>query len=259
MTVIYSGAGNTFALVDNRLGRLCTDVNTIQSMTYDIDGVICLENSSLYDFKMRIFNKDGSEAQMCGNGLRCLIKFLVELGVVRERYRIETLASVEMGPQIARLIGDEVEVEMGVPHTICWGLPLTIDGRTYSLHTLNTGVPHAVLFEEVENIISLGRTIRFHPHFAPQGTNVNFAHYSEGALVVRTYERGVEGETLACGTGATATALAAAHCLNLSSPIEVAVRSGETLTISFQRKEGSFYDVRMRGGAKKICGKRALL
>lgn len=190
---------------------------------------------------MRIFNADGSEAEMCGNGLRCFIKYLAELGIYQDRYRIETLA----GTHIAWRDGEEVCVEFPPPRDLAWNI--CIEG--YTLHHLNTGVPHAVIFaEQIDkiDIMKQAPLIRHHPYF-PRGTNVNFV--DPKTLQIRTFERGVEGETLACGTGAIASALAASKIYHLSSPICMKVKSGERLTISFTAR---WKTVVMKGPACKI-------
>lgn len=217
--VLYSGAGNTFAFVDDPLSpegviALCEHA--------DVDGVIFSERV----FRMRIFNRDGSEAEMCGNGLRCFIKFLIEeKKVIKKRYPIETLG----GLHTAWVNGENICVELPPPKEVRWNL----QSGGYRLHHLNTGVPHAVLFvDSVEKIdlSMLGPLIR-HDSLFPKGVNVNIVQLNP--FRIRTFERGVERETLACGTGATASALAAAHLYALPSPIKIRVQSGDHLTLSF--------------------------
>lgn len=226
MSVRYSGAGNTFLLIDNRLSGF--DPQEVPSLCSqaEVDGIIILETSTCADASMRIFNPDGSEAEMCGNGLRCFIPFLKECGIHKPRYTIETLAGIQEG-WIAK---DEVCVLFATPTDLKLELP-------YDLFFLNTGVPHAVLFvESVENIDvdEIGRPLRLSPLFAPAGANINFVCKElDGSLSVRTYERGVEAETPACGTGVVASALIAHKVLGCASPIRVIVRSGQRLTVSF--------------------------
>jgi len=258
----YSGAGNTFFLIDNRKYifdyahvRLLCDIKRV-------DGVILVEPPVDGDVFMRIFNRDSTEAEMCGNGLRCLIHFLKELGIERTVYHIDTLAGQHKGWCVANVIPQDsadsirirglhcpkdqlagqqsVQGKYEKSGLICVQLPqptqlhLHID---HTLHFLNTGVPHAIIFvPSVENIqVELqGKNVRNSPHFAPAGTNVDFVAFkSDGSLSIRTYERGVEAETLACGTGATAAALIAHKIYHLPSPIEVWVRSGDRLKIFF--------------------------
>lgn len=235
----YSGCGNDFILIDDRIPFLTYwDKSLIQRLCQrggeiGADGLILLQKSETADVKMRIFNADGSEAEMCGNGLRCLAEFMLDLGFERKGYRVETLKkhlNVES-------LGESVRASMGPPEKVEWKIPLKIEGKLYETHFLDTGVPHAVLFmEEIDSfpVEDIGRKIRFHKCFSPKGANANFAKIlPEGGIDLRTYERGVEKETLACGTGATATALAAAHLYALSSPITINTRSGEKIVIEF--------------------------
>lgn len=238
----YSGAGNTFLFFDNRKENFPLTYVPSLCEQENVDGVILFEKPC----KMRIFNRDGSEASMCGNGLRCFIRFLEELGIHQPLYQVETGAGILE----ASIVEEDVEVKMSDPHTLTWDLPLM-----GTLHFLNTGVPHAISFvEEIEtlDLMEIGPKIRFHPHFGQAGTNATFATLKRGELHVRTFERGVEGETLACGTGAVAAALASAKKFSLPSPITVWPRSKEKLVISFQREGDRFFEVRMRGPAKKM-------
>lgn len=254
----YTGCGNDFILFDNRLGsfpiqqpglvsRLCHRQQGIGA-----DGVILLENSDTADFRMRIYNADGTEAEMCGNGIRCLMKFIHELGFK------EPVCTIETMQRKLKLLMDEdqVSVEMGTPTDIRWDINLKIESESMTLQYLNTGVPHAILFVEELDAFDLaywGPKIRHHPLFGFPGTNFNVATYPKnGRIAIRTYERGVEGETLACGTGATAAALAAAKLCKLKGPIKVVTRLNEILEIAFQQKNCLFSDVTMTGPSKRV-------
>lgn len=234
----YSGCGNDFILIDNRqqffeparsnlIARLCH-----RRLGIGADGIVLLEESSKADFRMRIFNADGGEAEMCGNGLRCLVRFIQELGIDKESISIETMHQI-----ITTIISEDfISAMMPAPETCYLSKELNIEGRTYTLHSINTGVPHVVIF--VENLedstwMAIAPKIRHHPNFFPHGTNVNFALFTDQEVKVRTYERGVEGETLACGTGAAAVAIAAACIHQLSSPITIRPQSNETIKIAF--------------------------
>jgi len=233
----YSGCGNDFILVDTRahhfpsedpefIQRICTRCTGIGA-----DGVILLCESEIADFKMRIFNADGSEAEMCGNGIRCLVQFIIDLGHSEDSMSIETLERIVTGSKSPKGIA----IEMGSPANIQWNLDL--NGQSLSI--LNTGVPHAVLFVEHlsgVDVIKHGREIRNDPTFAPHGTNVTFTEVL-GPQHIRfcTYERGVEGETLACGTGAAAAALTYSHVMGQPSPIDVQTKSGEIIKIYFNK------------------------
>lgn len=235
----YSGCGNDFILVDERIPhlpkwspklvqRLCE-----RGLGIGADGVVLLEKSATCDVKMRIYNADGSEAEMCGNGLRCLAKFMVDIGFEMKPYTVETL---ERKLQIEPL-QNAVKASMGAPQKMQWHIQLKVEEALYQAHFLDTGVPHVVIFvDELAPIPveELGRKIRFHPHFEPKGANANFAKIvSKQAIAIRTYERGVEKETLACGTGATAAAIAAAHVYGLSPPIAVETKSCDLISIDF--------------------------
>lgn len=252
----YVGCGNDFIFFDNRtklfpshnkplIQRLCHRQAGIGA-----DGIILLDTSSKADFSMRIFNADGSEAEMCGNGIRCLMRYLQHLNQNASQYKIETLQRLLT---IAHN-GPDIRVEMGKPSQIKWNIPLQIKDQHYQVHHLDTGVPHIVLF--VKNIIDfdlshIGPIIRHHSLFSPKGTNVNIVQVESDHLKIRTYERGVEAETLACGTGATAAALAAAHQYKLKSPIIVQTALQDELTIGFQLKDEQFSAVTMSGPAHR--------
>jgi len=251
----FSGSGNDFMLVDNRAESFpCSNARLIRKLCHrhdgiGADGLILVEKGEEADFRMRIFNADGIEAEMCGNGTRCLYLYLSDLGFEQEKYTIETMSKLI---SIAR-DGDLVRTDMGGATITQWNMELPLEGsQVISLHALDTGVPHVVTF--VEDIARcpvemLGSKIRHHPHFAPKGTNVNFAKVTDhGEVYVRTYERGVEQETLACGTGATATAIAAAKTYQLKSPLSISTRSRDTLEVRFN---DSYSHVTLSGPAKK--------
>lgn len=239
----YQGAGNDFILIDNRQKIFAADKAEIQKLCHrrfgiGADGIICLENSSTADFAMRIFNADGSEAEMCGNGVRCLAAFVRRLGLChKSRFSLQTMQRL----LTINFQEENIEVEMGAATGV---------EKHPDLVVMNTGVPHAVIFSENIHEVELkrlGPEIRYHTRFAPQGVNVNFVQ-QEGPqkIAIRTYERGVEDETLACGTGCTAAALAAHLVLDMPSPIAVKTASSEIVTISFNK---DFEDVRMSGKA----------
>jgi diaminopimelate epimerase len=261
-----TGTGNDFILIDNRNGILdadhCQDLvrkACRRQLSVGADGMILIENDPEADFKWRFFNADASEAEMCGNGARCAARFAYLTGIVeKQKLRFRTVAGIIR----AELLGDRVKVQMTPPHGLQLGLSLEAEGRSFKLDFLNTGVPHAVCFfasdEELEStdVERWGRALRFHPHFQPAGANVNFVRVRDPHhIVVRTYERGVEGETLACGTGDIASTLIAAARDRVVSPVEVKTRSGESLTVHFQRSpkdQGSpeFKEVYLEGEAR---------
>jgi len=254
----YQGCGNDFILIDNR--SLFFPVNNLQFIQHlcqrdkgiGADGVVLLENDSEADFRMRIFNADGNEAEMCGNGIRCLMKFIQELGFKQNKYKIATL----LRPLTVEIDGDLVSVEMGVPLEMKWDIPLNIDGIPYIVHYINTGVPHVILFVQYLqniNLNQLGPKFRHHPLFGPKGANFNIAHVlPTGEIWNRTYERGVETETRACGTGCTAVAIAANKIKNLQPPIKVRTLSLDVLEINFKLVDGLPCDTVMKGPATKV-------
>jgi diaminopimelate epimerase len=250
------GGGNDFVLIDHRerfipvpdqprlAQRLCACKTGVGA-----DGLILLENSGQADLGWRFYNADGSEAEMCGNGARCAARFAVLNALAKPRLTLETLAGVvhvEVQDRVARVrltgVG-EVRLHLDIP----------VDDLTLHGHFMKVGVPHAVV--PVENLEVLpvkdwGRAVRYHPLFQPAGTNCNFvAVTGPHALMLRTYERGVEDETLACGTGAVAAALISARLGKVSSPVLVYTRGGEVLTVSFQEIGGTLSEVFLEGEA----------
>lgn len=253
----YHGAGNDFILLDCRTGDLNeNDYADIARKScrrrFGIggDGVLFVENSNLADAKMRIFNPDGSEAEMCGNGIRCFAKYLYETGNFQgNSISVETMAGVK---DIELTISDGrvtyVKVDMGKPLFARKLIPakgsgdfINVPFKTASgsqfLSVINTGVPHGVILtEDLENsdILGIGSEIRYNDTF-PNGTNVNFIQQlEENSYAIRTYERGVENETLACGTGITASGV-------ISVILE---KSDPSKTIEFRAKGGTvFVDV----------------
>ena len=250
-----NGAGNDFIAIDNRNGNVQLSPEQIAHLCnrhagIGADGLFLARTATsgkapwAWDF----FNSDGSDAEMCGNGARCFATFLRSIADVGSTFDFETVAGVIR----ASFDGELVTVGLTRPEGLALGNTLDIDGRSIKVHSLNTGVPHAVVFvpdADEAMVQDWGKGIRFHPHFAPKGTNVNFAQILDtpNAIRVRTYERGVEGETLACGTGVTASAIIASKVHGLSSPVAVTVQSGDKLEVSFDPEEDSFGQVQLKG------------
>ncbi|MBC7114801.1 MAG: diaminopimelate epimerase [Archaeoglobi archaeon] len=249
------GNGNDFILVDEFHSEVIPEERKSswaqkvcrRRFSVGADGVIFLLPSETADVRMRLFNSDGSEAEMCGNGIRCLAKYAVEKGYASPpEISVETLAGVMKIRCRERNGRFFAKVRMGVPKFRCEEIPAICEGDFYEqnisgfrVHAVNTGVPHAVIFVEDVESIDVERVapeIRHHPSF-PKGANVNFVEIRGDSLVVRTFERGVEAETLSCGTGATASA-AVARRLKLIENDEITVftRGGE-LIISFEGDE----------------------
>ena len=252
-----AGAGNDFVIVDNRSGilganpagsarKLCDRKRSIGA-----DGLVLLEKSKKAELRMRIFNPDGSEAEMCGNGVRCLAKLAADKKITKRKMSIETAAGI-VTVEVRKNI---VKARLTDPRDLKLNFSVNVNGGPKNLNFIDTGVPHAVMvLDSLEDtdVSGLGKEICFHPHFAPQGTNVDFISFKKAggpsnAIAIRTYERGVECETLSCGTGSTAGAIVAAALKGYSSPVFVQTESGEILKVYFSRKGGRFYDVYLEG------------
>jgi diaminopimelate epimerase len=250
-----NGAGNDFVMLDNREGALVLSSEQIARICdrhcgVGADGVLIVEAAEQgADFRMRYYNADGGEAEMCGNGARCFARFSRRFLDEASAVSFETQA----GKIIADFVGEEVSLRMSEPHSWQEAQDLELAGTTRTVHFVNTGVPHAVAFvEDLEslNLRGEGPALRYHRVFEPKGTNANFvAVEGPQSLAIRTYERGVEGETLACGTGVCAAALVHAKTSGADSPVSVRVRGGDTLRVSFQRKGNNFTDVILSGPA----------
>ncbi len=239
------GTGNDFIIINNLAGAfndffhgikedVAVRVLCSRRTGVGADGLILIEDSQVANFRWRFFNADGSPAEMCGNGMRCVARYAFEEGLAPAKMKVETDAGVIE----AEVLGRDVRVKLTPPTD--FNLGLEAEGLT--VHFVNTGVPHAVVFVdrlELVDVNKVGRELRFSPVFAPAGANVNFVEVRLDRIAVRTYERGVEAETLACGTGAVASALISAKIFHLPSPVEVEVRSGERLKVHFdpQMKE----------------------
>lgn len=237
-----NGAGNDFIMLDNRSGDLCLSQSQIKHLCdrhrgIGADGVLILQteaNHKTVPFRMRYYNADGLEAEMCGNGARCFTRYIARcLKKTTGKVAFET----EVGPIEGELIGSQVKIIMTLPHSIQLEQSLLLLNQDHFVHSINTGVPHAVIFVndlKKAPVLQAGQELRHHPRFAPAGTNVNFVQIlSANKLAIRTYERGVEGETLACGTGVVASALVHHLLTNTPSPIEVLAHGGDILQVEF--------------------------
>ncbi|HLF85516.1 MAG TPA: diaminopimelate epimerase [Nitrospiria bacterium] len=254
-----SGSGNDFILIDNRKGILSgMDMESFASricvhrMSVGGDGLIFIEESKVADFKCTLHNADGSRADMSGNGSRCTARFAFLLGIVKKDMTFETGAGVLR----AEVEGYLVKVSFPPPKDLRLNIDIDIDGERYDGHFINTGVPHLVyLVNDVErlDLIKIGRATRRHNIFSPAGTNVNFIKLVSGnTLQIRTYERGVEDETLACGTGSVASAIIASILKGVSSPVILKTRSGKELIVHFKRDGKLFFDILLEGDAMVI-------
>ncbi|MCL2799037.1 MAG: diaminopimelate epimerase [Endomicrobia bacterium] len=252
-----TAAGNDFVLIDNRENiineknyrnlaiKLCDRKYSIGA-----DGLIFLEKSSEKDFKMKYFNSDGSHASMCGNGGRSIAMFAFEIGAAKEKMIFETDAGVINAEIIP---GNRVKLDLYDPKDLKRDIKIESEGQKFDIDFINTGVPHAVIFvDDIENadVFRYGRAIRNHKEFAPSGTNVNFVRVlKDNTILVRTYERGVEGETLACGTGITASAIISGLKGFAKSPVNVVARGGDKLAVAFKTGDGKITGVVLEGPA----------
>ena len=250
-----NGAGNDFVMLDNRDGKLALDKAQIAQLCdrhrgIGADGLLAIEPAENgADFRMRYYNADGGEAEMCGNGARCFARFAQKVTGKSGNISFETQAGVIT----AKFFGDIVQIQMSEPHSLRLNDALDVAGERLTVHSLNTGVPHAVVFVdnlEGTDLRRLGAALRYHPHFAPKGTNANFVQQvGPQAMAIRTYERGVEDETLACGTGMVACALIFHELTGAASPVQVKVRGGDTLEIGFAKSGDNYRNVTLTGPA----------
>lgn len=252
------GARNDFVLFDNRQGSFpAADRDFITHIAarhsgIGAEGVILIETSKTSDFRMTFFNPDGGEAEMCGNGARCAAQLAFELGVADEKMTIETGA----GELRAQVLQKGIRLWMTPP--MDWNLngSLELNGRQLSYAFVNSGVPHVVMrtgdLHDVD-VQEVGSAVRRHRDFAPAGTNVNFMQIMPGGeLSVRTYERGVEAETLACGTGVTACGLVAAKNGWVTLPVDVQTLSGDLLVVGGDLTEDGVACVTLTGPAEPV-------
>jgi len=254
-----TGCGNDFIIIDNRRKILDADklgdfVRKVcaPKLSAGADGLVLIEPSDKANFKWRFFNSDGSVGEMCGNAARCVARFALLKRIAPLNMTFETLAGIIE----AEVAGRQIKVLMVPPTGLKLNIDVTIDGESRQMHFINTGVPHAVQFvDQVASVAvkDLGKKIRFHAQFQPAGTNANFVQVVDRKHIkVRTYERGVEDETLACGTGAVASALIAAKKEFVDSPVEVQTSGGEILKIHFQSKGDGFDRVFLEGDARLV-------
>jgi len=259
-----SGSGNDFIVIDNMDGSISNDPADLaaklcrRKFSIGADGLIMLEKSDIADFRWRFHNADGSEAEMCGNGGRCAARFAVLRNITDETLSFET----EAGIINARVTGKRVKIKLTDPVDLKRNIEVPVDERNRVVSFINTGVPHVVkVVPDIENfdVVGIGRKLRYHNLFQPEGTNANFIEIKDGNTIsLRTYERGVEDETLACGTGAVASAIIASLDGSVKSPVTVVTRGGETLIIYFTPEHGEFRDVYLEGDTAVVCSGEVL-
>ena len=251
-----NGAGNDFVLIDNRKIGLQLSQEQIKYICdrqrgIGADGIMLLRNAGgEADLGWDFYNQDGSEGEMCGNGARCFGRYTALLTPgEQDTLSFETIA----GDLSSRMIGDDVEVTMSDPFDLQLDSGVSVEGLDGPVHSLNTGVPHALSFvHDLANfdVRKVGSAIRYHSYF-PNGTNANFVEeLKPGHIAIRTYERGVEDETLACGTGMVACSIVYHLLKGIPAPIKVNVLGGDTLGISFEgNQDTGFRKVTLTGPA----------
>jgi diaminopimelate epimerase len=251
-----NGAGNDFILLDNRAAAIRLSREQIVRLCdrhrgVGADGILILVpcKSGKADWAWEFYNSDGSTGEMCGNGARCFARFAQRKAGLKRDFTFET----EAGVIAANFVGERVAVNLTKPTNLRLNEQVNLSTGKETMHSLNTGVPHAVLYvsdADQAMVMSLGSEIRRHAHFAPRGTNVNFVQVlGPNHIRVRTFERGVEGETLACGTGVSAAGMISARVHQFTSPVKVQVQGGDTLEVSFADNGSEFDDVKLTGPA----------
>ncbi len=253
-----NGAGNDFILIDNRAGDIRLDRSQIARLCdrhrgIGADGVLLLEKpSNRADFRMRYFNADGGEAEMCGNGARCFARFANKIAGAQKKISFETPAGVI----VADLVNDLVTLKMTEPTDMRINMKLPVADENKTVHFINSGVPHVVIpvsrVDDVD-VRREGSAVRYHKMFSPNGANVNFIEKrGPNKIAVRTYERGVEDETLACGTGVVASALIFAIIEKANGSITVIARGGDELQVGFEKNDNQFCNVTLTGPAEFV-------
>ena len=251
-----NGAGNDFVMIDNRAGDVRLEPDQIVRICdrhrgVGADGILLLEKGSNgADFRMRYYNRDGGEAEMCGNGARCFARFAKKVAKAPEKISFQTPAGLIRG----ELRGELVTLQMSEPKDLRLEMEVVANGQTERVNFINSGVPHVVVRVSKVNDVDVrkrGEALRRHEKFSPAGANVNFIQKrAPNKISIRTYERGVEDETLACGTGVVASALIFAATERVDGPISITVRSGSELSVDFKRSGDQFTNVTLTGPAE---------
>ncbi len=242
----YHGSGNDFIMIDNRERNFRPEKKLVEAMCHrnfgiGADGLILLCKGGGHDFSMRYYNSDGNEGSMCGNGGRCITAFAEDLGII-SNYAV--FSAID-GVHHCTVKDKSYSLQMRDIDSI------TPKGKDYFL---DTGSPHHIIFhDDIDNldIIEPAREIRYGRMYEPHGCNINFVEVRENYLKVRTYERGVEDETLSCGTGVTASAIVAHKQFAVSSPVRILTRGGN-LEVSFSFSNGKYSQVHLSGPAVKV-------
>jgi len=242
----YQGTGNDFIIIDNRENLFPKEDNDYIKELCDrrfgigSDGLMLLENSDAFDFNMVYFNSDGNLGSMCGNGGRCIVQFAKYLEIINNKTSFEAIGKI----YYATIDNDQVSIKMNDVEEI----------EVHPNHLfLNTGSPHHIKFTENVNVLdvkNMGEKIRYASPYFEDGTNVNFVEQiNNNTFKVRTYERGVEDETLSCGTGVTAVAIAS-HVAKKSTENIINLQTlGGTLEVSFDKEEKNYRNIVLKGPA----------
>ncbi len=258
-----SGAGNDFVVIDNKAGTV-KDAAALAKIVCDrrwgigADGLLLLEPSDRADYRMMYYNADGSYGGMCGNGGRCISQYAFEHGIAKDTHQFEALGHIYHSV----VLPDQVVLSMLDPKDIKMNIVLPIGNTKLKMHFVNTGSPHVVIpIRQLKNrfhtlseipVMAIGTKIRHHKLFRPEGTNVNFIENNgDNSVSIRTYERGVEAETLACGTGSIASAIIASRLWEMSSPIQVMPASGVLLEVGFVVRNLEYSGITLRGPAQR--------
>ena len=253
-----SGTGNDFVLLDNRENIIGNEISQLvpklchRRNGVGADGVLLLESSAKADFRMRYLNADGGEVSFCGNGGRCMAWFARSIGAVPDKMTFEA----GDGLHRAEVTGSRVKLSMKDPADFKLNFVLDLGSKGYAASYADTGVPHVVIPVmdlKIFSVVETGRKIRLHQMFDPAGTNANFIELTDQHhLTIRTYERGVEDETLACGTGATAAAVISGLQGRAASPVECMTYGGETLTVHFKKEDDQITEVFLEGAVSLV-------
>jgi diaminopimelate epimerase len=261
-----SGAGNDFVIIDYKL-------NLIQNISVEFvknicnrrdgigaDGLITINDSTGYDFTMNYFNADGSTGSLCANGARCAVLYASETGRLSQLNAKFISNGVEYNAEV--ISNSQVKFYLNPPHKIKYNFKIKAAGKLINAHFADTGSPHVVidinesegLFQTLDSVPveSIGKEIRYLPEFSPGGTNVNFVDVKDGEIHIRTYERGVEAETLACGTGSVASALILFVNKKLTVPIQIIPKSKEKLLVNFEVENSKVRNLSLTGPAKIV-------